>query len=1121
MLRGLSGYRLRVVSTGVLVLLCIGFPKGAAAAETHAFDPALSLTGSCNTSTLDEVSDPGLCPMPPGVAGVDHPKTPFSYPVAVTTDFYGNIYVSSPTLAGGGTKARVDIFDSSGYFITEVPDESGPGALAVDSGGNLYVANNSSELEESLVRYEPTLYNPAAGEIEYGDPPTVLAKLEASGNGLAINPLNDHLFRKLGFKIIEYKSAAEGNEEVGSFGEGKLQQEPVGIAVDAAHNRIYATTWQGTPGNITKAIRVFELAAPHELLFTVEESEVPGGKIQANFLSVAADEGSGHFFLYDGLGKKVYEFDQSGNYLKTIEHGFQYTFLSVIGIDNGKFSPNGALNPIERYLYVPSDSGGQGGNTGHFYAFGPPTEGPPSVESVSFANVGEGEAELEASIEPFGLPTHYTFEYLTRQQYEEQGGSFDGAQVAGEGTIPAGNSPIEVAAMAEGLAPETRYRYRVVAENAEGSDEAQGEFATYPAAGVFPPCPNEVLRSGSSALLPDCRAYELVTPPGTNARYPLGLTHFGSFFATRKASPSGGALSFVIEGGLIPGSEGTGSLGGDPYLSTRGSKGWETALAGPTGAESAALLPGSNSPDQGYSFWTTGGPEGSMVIEGKNTSYVRYPDGHSALVGRGSLADDPRASGRLIAEGGAHIIFTSGEGGGGAVQLEPNAPPAGTSAIYDRTPDEVTNVVSLLPGDETPIQSANYQGASLDGAGVAFKLGTTLYLRYNNQETYELGEGLTFAGIAEGGAKAFYLEGGKLWRFDASSEERTEFSSVPVTPVNVAADGNVAYFVSQSVLTGEPNPNGAVAQGGQENLYRSEEGAISFVGTVTQRDVEGEDNGNELAEGLGLWAEAVRSGRLAVDPSRTTPDGDTLLFESRAKLDGYDPQGQAAVYRYDASAGELNCLSCNPTLAPATSSASLQSISAGGFDPEPLTSYAYLANLRPDGKRAFFQSDEALVPSDVDGLQDVYEWEALGTGSCNRAGGCIYLVSSGHSQRIDYLYASSDSVDDVFFRTADNLLARDLEETPSIYDARVEGGFPEEFSCDQVAECPPPTGSSPSPSLTTPRTPVLGPPDNVLPAKRCPKGKRKVHRNGKTICVKKKHHKNHHKKAGKNKGAGK
>ena len=164
-----------------------------------------------------------------------------------------------------------------------------------------------------------------------------------------------------------------------------------------------------------------------------------------------------------------------------------------------------------------------------------------------------------------------------------------------------------------------------------------------------------------------------------------------------------------------------------------------------------------------------------------------------------------------------------------------------------------------------------------------------------------------------------------------------------------------------------------------------------------------------------------------------------------------------------------------------------------------------VSNLRADGRRAFFQSTEALVPGDTDELQDVYEWEAQGVGSCANPGGCVYLISSGHSDRIDYLYAVSDDGDNAFFRSSDLLLGVDTEHTPSVYDARVDGGFAEEeHPICQDEGCKP--SLTPPPLLPTPATGVQEPPEAPPPVKRCPKGKRKVVRKGKVHCVKKKHH---------------
>ena len=103
-------------------------------------------------------------------------------------------------------------------------------------------------------------------------------------------------------------------------------------------------------------------------------------------------------------------------------------------------------------------------------------------------------------------------------------------------------------------------------------------------------------------------------------------------------------------------------------------------------------------------------------------------------------------------------------------------------------------------------ENAIYRGASLDGKGVAFDVGDTLYLRYDNSETFEIGKSVGFAGVAEGGNRIFYTEGGHLWRFDALTGERTAFSAGAVTPVTISADGSSGYFVSTSVLTTSKNP---------------------------------------------------------------------------------------------------------------------------------------------------------------------------------------------------------------------------------------------------------------------------------------------------------------------------
>lgn len=1095
----------RVLAAAAVLLALAGFVASAALAAEgeRALDPRLSLIGGCaEPEELDPIEDPGCPSTPP--AG-DHPPAGFfAKPVAIGTDFHGDIYVASLGKKAGGTEGRIDIFSPKGDFISEV-SVTGPQAVAIDSKGVLYVWLRETG---ELVRYEPCgTYDPAAGQIEYCNPPVKASNRGGAGTvvvGMAIDRANDHLFMDLGSSIIELSSAEEGNEElrVTALETSPPTGNAIGLAVDSLHHRIYVQ--EGTD-----EIGVYELVEglpPGEeynkiATITAESSGVPGGHF-GGLPSLGVDEGSGDIFVFETEVGHLWELDEAGNYLSTVTFPFEGNRFEgmQIAVDNGLTSPNGKLSEEEgkgRYVYVPLPAKG----IGHSLAFFVANFHPPEVKTATASSITEEEAALHAQINPGNLQTTYTFEI-------EAEGAAAWTKV-GEGTMVASNLDGGVSALASGLTPETHYRFRVVATNEDGFDEALGSFTTYPNLPAEPsPCPNALLRTGLSALLPDCRAYELVTPADTNGRAPLGAENEGGGYTSRQVSPAGDKVPFRVEGGSLPGfGGGVGGLKGDPYLATRTPAGWSTIYTGPTGSEAASVAPGTTSSDQGYSFWEAAG-EGSAVLS-RVTTYARYPDGHSELVGKGSIATDPEVGGKLISEGGGHIIFTTGTFASPttAIKIEPNAAPDGTPAIYDRTPDGVTHVVSLKPENIAfgAGEAALFQGVSFDGLGVAFEVNNVLYLRYNDKETYEIGEGVEFAGVAEGGARIFYVENGNFNAFDVATDSVIHFADTvaAVVPVTVSADGSTAYFVSKSAIPGvAPNPEGGKPKVGGQNLYRSREGQIAFVGTVTEVDVVGiEGAEGERFNGLGLWVTASRSGFFGFVPARSTPDGNVFLFKSRAPLTSYDSEGHSEIYRYDSEKDELQCLSCNPTGAQAQSNADLQSETREGL--EMFTPLTWPENLRSDGRRAFFETSDPLVAGDVDGLQDVYEWEEQGVGSCVRPGGCLFLISSPQSQRNEYLWAVSRSGDDVFFLSSDFLTGADADSTPSIYDARVGGGFPEAPPAECEGEGCRPQLSSPPP-LPTGDTAVKGPGENVKPH-RCGKSKRKVKRAGKVRCVKKKH----------------
>jgi hypothetical protein len=94
-----------------------------------------------------------------------------------------------------------------------------------------------------------------------------------------------------------------------------------------------------------------------------------------------------------------------------------------------------------------------------------------------------------------------------------------------------------------------------------------------------------------------------------------------------------------------------------------------------------------------------------------------------------------------------------------------------------------------------------------------------------------------------------------------------------------------------------------------------------------------------------------------------------------------------------------------------------------------------------DGARLFFTTARALVVSDTNSASDAYQWSDFGTGGCARVSGCLGLLSSGRTGNATFLDASADGAD-AYFLTNVSLVGADPGSV-DIYDARVDGGFPE------------------------------------------------------------------------------
>jgi hypothetical protein len=386
---------------------------------------------------------------------------------------------------------------------------------------------------------------------------------------------------------------------------------------------------------------------------------------------------------------------------------------------------------------------------------------------------------------------------------------------------------------------------------------------------------------------------------------------------------------------------------------------------------------------------------------------------------------------------------------------------------------------------------------SSDGSHVLFTYGGALYDRIDGQRTVQIDEkqgglgpigGGSFKAATADGSKIFFLDESKLTAGSTAAAGEPDLyecvlpegaSKCELTDLTVAAAGGHADVLSVTPLGGHDS----------SYVYFVAKGVLAsntreFTNSEGQTVVEGAQAGKE---NLYLWngnnttfiATGVEYSPFGIE--QASPDGKWLAFESEKSLTGYNNQpagvkeckngansGSLAcreLFLYSATTGQLACASCNPTGEPA--------IAAGGVAQreEALGEQFGVFPTRhvlTDTGQVFFETTEALVPSDTNGAScpsayglrasciDVYEYE----------GGGVHLISSGTSSFESVLEDVSESGDDVFFRSTQQLVPQDNQEGEFVtYDARVAGGFAEPSSppaCTTADACRTPVSSQPS-----------------------------------------------------------
>ncbi len=636
-------------------------------------------------------------------------------------------------------------------------------------------------------------------------------------------------------------------------------------------------------------------------------------------------------------------------------------------------------------------------------------------------------------------------------------------------------------------------------------------------------CPNEQFRTGVSANLPDCRAYEMVSPVDKNDG---SIGPGGGSDPIWESSLDGSKMAYTSPQAFADAPTSAQTM--QVYVASRAADGWSSHALFPSQAPGSFLpnapMTEAFSSDLARSVLLDGGPredgpgqDDPPLVAGEppeNPNLFVGDDNADGLYQLVDLTPTGVTAAQAIFDGSspdlAHVLFLEN------AQLTANAP-AGQTNLYEWS-GGVLSLVSVLPGGEAIVggTALEPQFISEDGSRVVFDHGG-LYLREGGATTVQVdasqgagpGGGGRFQAASGDGSRIFFTSdassgltndtvagsGQNLYEYDVltgrlrdltpAAQVEVQTGSVGRGVLGASHDGSYVYFVAAGNLA-------AGATVGGFNLYVWHEGTTTFIATLTPADAAD-------------WNATTSPYKV----TNVTPDGTHLVFGSVARLTGYDNTdvntGEADLeqFLYDTATHRLVCVSCNPSGArPEGSSVVGYSFYFEAGLAEGLNGTYRQRYLSNDGSRVFFDSSDSLVPQDANGKVDVYEYE----------NGHVYLISGGTNGADSIFRDASASGDDVFFTTAQQLVGQDRDPRIDMYDARVGGGFAFARSTPCTGEaCRPASAGAPEPAVPgsatfsgvgnlsiAPAAPVVKPkPKAKKPKAKKRRVKQKRHRRGK------------------------
>ncbi len=414
--RGGWGGRLRRVAAAAALLMALGLAAVAAPAGAGVGHPVLgSFDGTGST--------------PGAFAGVDR--------IAVS-QAGGDVYVLD---SGHQT---IDKFDATGaaQAFTD-PGLAGATSLSlVGIGGELDIAVDNSGTASNgniyvISESQSVLYGFAASGAALSGFPI---SLPAGGDycGAAVAPDGGIWVDNFLGNISEYDTTGIATGD--SLGLGSTCH----IAFDTAGN-LYAAQYQGAVAKYNP-----DGAGSFAPDLTTPVVDASGGA-----QSVTANPGTGGVFV--AHPDRIEEFDAGGASAGSSGHG---TLTNARGV---------AADGASGQVFVSDASG-----TGLVYRFGTVTL--PDVTTGTASNIVTTTATAHGVVNPAGVPvTGCHFEYVTDSAFQATGFTdlSSGGSVPCVETVGSGTSDTAVHADITGLTGATLYRFRLVAENADGATEGQ------------------------------------------------------------------------------------------------------------------------------------------------------------------------------------------------------------------------------------------------------------------------------------------------------------------------------------------------------------------------------------------------------------------------------------------------------------------------------------------------------------------------------------------------------------------------------------------------------------------------------------------------------------------------